>query len=208
MKRKLILLLGCLTAVPTLSTAAEIICGNVNDDARTYFKSGLSATRTLSGKDCTISIDGATATSTVAGATTTSTTAQASSNAAVCLAYFTRDRRVLATLSDVIATQIVPLLVIASIPKFPPFTTTVDDVGVIPDENACMNYINRVQATQPTVDSTIQHVFGSSFPGISQCLSKGSSSGDVQCEQRDGALDIDFKSSFGAHSITIPYLSR
>lgn len=181
--------------------AAELKCTNI--DSRLHYTSSSSATKTESGSSCTFSVDGADASSQQQNRTASSDLRIFGS----CVRILRAGRH-----QDFIARMVVPAMVAQTLrdnqvvvngrlPRFPGF-----------DRSVCLRL---PQSMRPTDDSDLTNVhreLRSSTRGFKQCISswaagRGSPqgrSGDPCSVGRDGMLEMNFRSSFGRHTVKLP----
>jgi hypothetical protein len=179
--------------------AAEIICGNVQDDARTDYDSSIEASKTTSGKTCTVSIGGASKNSKVAAVS-------------VPLARCVSMLRLRGALDHVsaedFASQLIPVLVGASVPGFELSSwTTTPNAGAA----ECANFFSHLRVPgQSSFGSQLHDEIKKLENGIASCLKNGSSGMGVTCARLNDTHQtaIGFSTKFGAHTIVLPEVAN
>ena len=176
--------------------AAEIKCGNVQDDARTLYDSSTTASKTTSGKTCTVSIGGASANSKIAAV---------SGPLARCVSIL-RLRNTLDRMSaEALASQLIPVLVAASVPGFElsSWRTMTPNAGAA----ECANFFSQLGTSgQSSFGSQLHDEIKKLENGIASCLKNGSSGSGVTCARmkETSQTTIEFSTRFGTHTIVLP----
>ena len=174
------------------ASAAEIVCTNVDDEAKTHYKSNVSASKTESGKKCTVSVDGASASS------VTNPTIPALS---FCFRIHSqtafRDRRLVA--------QIIPVLTGASVPGFRlSRSISIGGPGFSPRD--CTVILRKIASSSSSFDSEMHQEVkkrGLEDP-IYRCLRDGRDGSGVDCSTSGRQRIIMFRTKFGDHTLSVP----
>lgn len=177
---------------PPAANGAEIVCGNVNDDARTYYSSNTTASKTTVDKKCTVSVGAATANSLTPGPI---------EYVSRCVALVPHERFD----AQQFASQIVPVLAGASVPNFK-LTKPVKSGGPLLTADDCLSSLQDALSSA-AFDSDLHRALSqSTIDSISACLKGGSSGGEVRClrNKQAGTLAIEFSTKFGQHVVAIP----